>query len=104
MKRIVAFALCLGLAACTQDQVTQTLEATVDAAIAAATIASPSSVPYLVVVQSCVDAASSILESGQTAALEAAQIASACATAEAQSTNAPIQVQAVAAALKAFLS
>jgi hypothetical protein len=93
----------LFLAACTSDQVTQTLEAAVDAAIAADSIARPQDQPYLTLAQGCLDAAASVLETNGAPGMMATQIGAQCATAVAAEQGAPITVQAVSAALNTFL-
>lgn len=102
-RSALVFALCISLAACTSDQITTTLEAAVEAAIAADTIARPADRPYLDVTQGCLDAAVSILASTQAPAVKAGLISSICAAAVAAESNAPVTVQAVSAALNAFL-
>lgn len=96
-------ALCL--VACTSDQITQTLEAAASAAIVAAEIAAPQDIPYLTEAQGCLDAAASTLENTTLSNVtKSAMIAQECAQAAAASQGAPVAVQAVAAALNAFLA
>lgn len=105
MKKIVTLiVLSLSLVACTSDQITLTLAAVVDAAISAATIAAPQDVGILNEVSGCVDASTGILDSTTTGVNKAGQIASACASAVAATQNAPPILQAVAAALKTFMT
>ena len=92
------------LLACSAPAVVSTLEAAVDAAIIAAEIAAPQDIAYLTVAQGCMDAAASILEGPGTSQQKAIQIAAACANAVSMGNLGGVAVQAVAAALNAFLS
>lgn len=94
----------LSLAACTTDQITLTLGALVDAGVAAATIVDPSALPILNEVSACVSDSTTILDSTANGINKAGQIASACASAVAATNNAPVGLQAVAAALKTFMN
>lgn len=105
MKPIFCFALALCLVACTSDQITQTLEAAASAAIVAAEIAAPQDIPYLTQAQGCLDAAeSTLLNTTLSNLTKSATIAAECAQAAAAGQNAPVAVQAVVAALNAFLA
>jgi hypothetical protein len=105
MKRTcLLLAAALMLSACTSDQVTVSLEAAVDAAIAADAIARPQDAPYLTLATGCLDQAETILAGTGTPAIKAAQVSAACAAAVAAQVNAPVSVQAVSAALNVFLS
>lgn len=105
MKRICfLLPFVLLFAACTSDQVTASLEAAVDAAIAADSIARPQDAPYLALATTCLDQAETILAGSATPAIKAGQISAACATAVAGQASAPVTVQAVSAALNVFLS
>lgn len=104
MKPLLLATLCLTLASCSGDPVTQALEAAVDAAIAADSILRPQDAPYLTLATGCMDGAASVLETtGLTPLQQAGQIAQQCAAAVAGETGAPVTVQAVIAALNAFL-
>lgn len=96
-------ALSVLMTACTSDQVTGTLEAAVDAAIAADSIARPQDQPYLTLATGCMDAAASELESSDAPAIKASKIGLACSQVVSASQGAPIGVQAVVAALNTFL-
>lgn len=103
MKKLSVLALCSALLiGCSQSEITVTLEAAVDAAIAADSIARPQDAPYLAVATSCLDQAETILASSATPQIQATEISAACAAAVA-SANGNLDVQAVAAALNAFL-
>lgn len=103
MKRIIGIlALCLGLAACTSDQVTATLEAAVNAAIAADAIARPQDQPILNVAIECLDNAETVLASAGTTSAKATEIAAACASAV-TGLSGNTDMQALSAALNAFL-
>lgn len=92
------------LLACSAPAVVSTLEAAVDAAIIAAEIAAPQDIAYLTVAQGCMDTAASILEGPGTSQQKAIQIAAACTNAVSMGNLGGVAVQAVAAALNAFLS
>lgn len=92
------------LLACSAPAVVSTLEAAVDAAIIAAEIAAPQDIAYLTVAQGCMDTAASILEGPGTSQQKAIQIAAACANAVSMGNLGGVAVQAVAAALNAFLA
>lgn len=94
----------LSLVACTQSQVVSSLEATLDAAIAADSIVRPQDGPYLAEISDCLNAAISELGTTATPAIKASTIALGCARAVEQGNGAPIQLQAVVGALNAFLA
>ena len=103
MKKLILLPLLLSLVSCTSDQVTTTLEAAVDAAIAFDAIARPQDAPYLAEATSCLDQAEIILAaSNLSTALKSTEIGAACASAVAAG-NGNVDVQAVSAALNAFL-
>lgn len=102
MKKLLLIPLLVSLSACASDQITTTLEATVDAAIAADSITRPQDASYLATVTICLDQAETILASGVSATIKATTIGAECASAVAAG-NGNIGVQAVAAALNAFL-
>ena len=103
LRILLIAVLTLSLVACTQDQITTTLEAAVNAAIAADSIARPQDQPYLTLATGCLDSAESILSGTSTPVIKGTQIAAACASAIAAGAGAPVDVQAVAAALNTFL-
>ena len=104
MKHVIpVLILALGLTACSSDQVTVTLEAAVDAVIAADSIARPEDAPYLALVTSCLSSATSVLASADTPQLKATTIAADCAASVAAGKVGGTTVQAVSAALNAFL-
>lgn len=94
----------LSLVACTQSQVISSLEATLDAAIAADSIVRPQDAPYLAEISDCLNLAIGELATTATPAIKASTIALGCAKALSDGNGAPIQLQAVVAALNAFLS
>ena len=100
----LVFMAAVVLLACSAPAVVSTLEAAVDAAIIAAEIAAPQDIAYLTVAQGCMDAAASILEGPGTSQQKAVQIAAACANAVSMGNLGGVAVQAVAAALNAFLA
>jgi hypothetical protein len=102
MKKLILLPLLLSLVSCTSDQVTTTLEAAVDAAIAFDAIARPQDAPYLAEATNCLDQAESILASNLSTTLKSTEIGAACASAVAAG-NGNVDVQAVSAALNAFL-
>lgn len=104
MKRIVpVLILAFGLAACTADQVTGTLEASVDAAIAGASIADPQYAPYYAIVTACLSDATTELGTTAAPAIKASAISAACASAVAAGKVGGTPVAAISAALSAFL-
>lgn len=103
MRILVAIALCISLAACSSDQITVTLEAAVDAAIAADAVARPQDQAYLALAAGCLDQAETILAGTASPAIKSTAIGAACATAVAAGSAAGPGVQAVAIALTTFL-
>lgn len=103
MRTIIAIALCVSLIACSPDQITVTLEAAVDAAIAADAVARPQDQPYLALATGCLDQAEAILAGTSSAAIKSTAIGAACATAVSAGSSAGPGVQAVAIALTTFL-
>lgn len=107
MKQFIALALVavfsLSQVACTKDEVTATLGALVNAAIAAADIAFPQDAAILnQVTSACVDPALSILESSETGAQKSIDILAACTPMVALLGHNTV-LQAVSAALASFL-
>lgn len=103
MRTLIAIALCASLVACSADQITVTLEAAVDAAIAADAVARPQDQPYLALATGCLDQAEAILAGTSSVAIKSTAIGAACATAVAAGNSAGTGVQAVAIALTTFL-
>lgn len=93
---------CLLLTACTAGQITSTLEAAVDAAIAADSIARPQDAPILAIVTSCLDQAETELAGTSTPAIKATAIAADCAAAV-SAARSSTTLAAVSAALSTFL-
>lgn len=105
MKRIALLAVfSLMTVACTQDEITATLGGLVNAAVAAADIVAPQDANILnAVTTGCIDPALTTLEGTATGAAKSVAILKACAPGLASLGNTPA-LQAVAAALNAFLS
>ena len=105
MKKIAVLAvLSLFCAACTTDQVTASLGALVNAAVAAADIAAPQDAVLLNAVTSvCIDPALSTLESTATGASKSVAILASCTPLVSTLGNSTA-LQATAAALNSFLS
>lgn len=103
MKRTIYLLIpCLFLLACSSSQITATLEATVNALIAADSIARPQDAPTLSVVTSCLDQATTVLAGTATPAIKGATIAADCAAALTASRS-NTALAAVSAALSSFL-
>lgn len=105
MKKIAVLAvLSLFCAACTQDQVTATLGALVNAAVAAADIAVPQDAVLLdSVTSTCIDPALTALQSTATGASKSVTILASCTPLVSTLGNSTA-LKAVSAALSSFLS
>lgn len=101
-KIAIVLIAALLLTACTTDQVTTTLEATVDAAAAYDLATRPQDAPYIALVTQCVDSAQIALADGKAPSLQATEIGLACASAVAAGTG-NVNFAAVAQSLSAFL-
>lgn len=93
-------ALCL--TACTAGQITSTLEAAVDAAIAADSVIRPQDAPDLALITGCLDQAETVLAGSASPAIKATTIAADCAAAV-SAARSSTTLAAVSAALSTFL-
>ena len=83
MKRLLVLPLLIGLVACSVDQITLTLGAAVDALAAVAAVAAPQDLPYINLASSCLNGATTELDSTDTNLQKVTVIIADCAKVEA---------------------